>query len=269
MNKALLFAKRNLLEMVRDPLLYVFCLGFPVLMVVLFQVIIIYTDGSTPIFEIKGLIPGIMMFSFTFLMLMAALHISKDRTSSFLKRLFTSPLKSHHFIIGYFIPFFVLGISQAIFCIVLGYICGAINQTYFCSFGSALLLVLVMLPIIIIDIMIGMVFGTILNDKSAPAVSSIFISASGVLGGAWMPIDVMGSFETACVYLPFYPSVYLGRIITGATHTPQGEAEILNPILYTFDKQAVISLVVIGIYLVLALVLPIALFKKKMSSDRI
>ena len=217
--KTLTFMKRNLKEMTRDPLIYIFCAGFPIFMVLIFQIILKYTGGNTPIFEVKSLIPGIMMFSYSMLMLIAALLISKDKTSSFLKRLYTSPMKSHNYIIGYFVPFMIVGLVQSIICIILGYIFGATSGSGFVSFGESLLLILEMLPMMFINIFIGMILATLLNEKSAPAVTSIFISLSGIIGGAWMPLETMGDFEKVAECLPFYPSVYLGRIITNATHT--------------------------------------------------
>ncbi|MGM9881216.1 MAG: hypothetical protein ACI318_08195 [Bacilli bacterium] len=97
MKKILLFSKRNIIEMIRDPLLYIFCGGFPIIMVLMFQVILHYSSSSLVIFEIKSLIPGIMMFSYSLLMLMSSLLVSKDKTSAFLKRLFTSCLKPYQF----------------------------------------------------------------------------------------------------------------------------------------------------------------------------
>ena len=141
--KTLTFMKRNLKEMTRDPLIYIFCAGFPIFMVLMFQIILKYTGGNTPIFEVKSLIPGIMMFSYSMLMLIAALLISKDKTSSFLKRLYTSPMKSHNYIIGYFVPFMIVGLVQSIICIILGYIFGATSGTGFVSFGCLLIFLLV------------------------------------------------------------------------------------------------------------------------------
>ena len=57
--KTLTFMKRNLKEMTRDPLIYIFCAGFPIFMVLMFQIILKYTGENTPIFEVKSLIPGI------------------------------------------------------------------------------------------------------------------------------------------------------------------------------------------------------------------
>ena len=131
--KALLFTKRNIKEMLRDPLVYIFCVGFPIAMVLLFQIILHYTpdNSKTTIFEVKSLIPGIMVFSYSILMLMSSLLISKDKSTAFLKRLYTSPMKGKDYIIGYFIPFFVIGILQSIICIILGYIFGATSNTGF------------------------------------------------------------------------------------------------------------------------------------------
>ena len=265
MKKALLFAKRNFTEMTRDPLLYIFCVGFPVAMILMFQLIINYTNGETPVFYVKSLIPGVMMFSYSLLMLMSALLVSKDKTTSFLKRLFTSPLKPVEFIIGYFIPFFVIGLCQSIICVILGFIFGSVSGKGFCGVGSSLLLIVTMSPMMIINIMLGMLFGTLLNDKSAPAITSIFISASGVIGGAWMPVDAMGNFEKVCGFLPFYSSVCLGRMVTGATHTIPDN--LGNEVLYSFSDNGVQSIIVIAIFLVVTTVLSIINFNKTMHSD--
>ena len=80
--KSFVFAKRITKEMLRDPVVYVFCLGFPILMLALFAVINVY--AKQPTFALKSLVPGIMMFSFTFVMLSVSLQVSKDRSTSLL-----------------------------------------------------------------------------------------------------------------------------------------------------------------------------------------
>ncbi len=244
MNKTLTFMKRNLKEMTRDPLIYIFCAGFPVFMVLMFQIILKYAGDNVLIFEVKSLIPGIMMFSYSMLMLITSLLISKDKTSAFLKRLYTSPMKSHNYIIGYFVPFLIIGIVQSIICIILGYIFGATSGTGFISFGRSLLLIIEMLPIMIINIFIGMILATLLNEKSAPAVTSIFISLSGIIGGAWMPLEAMGDFEKVASCLPFYPAVYLGRVVTKATHVIPANT------IYTFSDRGLMFLLILFGYLI-------------------
>ena len=248
--------------MLRDPLVYIFCLGFPVLMLLLFQIINKYTAGDTPMFAVKSLIPGMLMFSFTFVMLIASLLVSKDRTTAFLVRLYTSPLRTWEYVAGYAVPCFVVGIGQEVICLLFGYIVSLIvGGTYF-SFGAALLLMLEMLPMLLICIAFGVFFGSVLNDKSAPAISSVFVSAAGILGGAWLPLDTMGGFETFCRFLPFYPSVYLGRVITGASHSVPDAGS------YAFDGVAKLGFIPIIVFLALGCALAVFAFKRNMNGDK-
>ena len=232
-------------------------------MTLMFQIIMKYSDGQTPVFELKSLIPGIMMFSYSLLMLMTSLLISKDKTQSFLKRLYTSPMKGHDYIIGYFIPYFLIGLSQSIVCIAFGYILSGINGELFISFLEAMLLLVTMMPIMMINIFIGMSLGILLNDKSAPAITSIFISCSGIIGGAWMPLDTMGDFEVVARFFPFHPSVYLGRVVTKAIHTVPDE--LGNPVVFSFSENGLLFLIVVLLYLFITLAIALVLFNMKLK----
>lgn len=260
MRRALAFTKRNSLEMLRDPLIYVFCLGFPVVMLALFQIINAFTEGNTPVFEAPALVPGIMMFSFTFVMLMESLLVSKDRTTAFIVRLYTSPMRTADFVLGYTVPCLAVGVGQEIVCLFVGWIISLIAGGAYFSFGAAMLLMLEMLPMLLFCIFTGIFFGSVLNDKAAPGISSVFISAAGVLGGCWMPLDVMGGFETFCRVLPFYPSVYVGRVITGATHS-YGD-------VYAFDSIASLGLIPIFVFLAAGVVLALVAFRHNMKGGK-
>lgn len=259
MKKTINFSKRNFKELLRDPLVYIFCIAFPLVMLILFHIINHYSHGSTPIFELSSLLPSIIMFSYTFVMLNMALIISKDRQSSFLKRLYSSPMKSQHFIFGYALVGLIIGLIQTIVCIVTGYIISLFSHTEYVPFINILLLVVSQLPILITFIFFGIIFGTIFNDKSAPGLCSIIISMAGMLGGCWMPLDTMAGFENFCRIIPFYPSVYIGRITTVATKT-LGEH-------YIFDNIAIWGVVTIITFMILSIVLAIFIFKKKMTND--
>lgn len=266
-NKALIFAGRNIKEMARDPVIYVFCVAFPVAMLVLFVVINSFTNGTTPVFEFPSLLPGVITFSFSFIMLAECLLVSKDKTTSLLKRLYTSPMKKSDFVSGYFFPAAIVGIIQMIVCIFTGFILSLIVGSGYPDFQKCLLLALEQLPSLLINIFTGIAIGCLLNEKSAPAITSVFISASGILGGAWMPLDAMGGFEVFCRFLPFYPSIYLGRIITGAAHTPTDFASGTIPKLYAFDDVGIISLVMLSVYLVFSIAFAIFAFGRTMKKD--
>lgn len=260
MKLGLIFAKRNFKEMIRDPLIYVFCVAFPMLMIILFAIINHYTQGNTPVFTLKSLIPGILVFAYTFVMLLMSLLVSKDRVSSLLKRLYASPMKSHDFIIGYALPGIIIGILQSVFCVLVGFFLHLITTESYFSFLSSLLLLLTEFPMLLFNVFTGILIGTLFNEKSAPGVTSILISISGLLGGCWMPLDMMGGFETFCRFLPFYPAVYLGRILTGATHTDGS--------FYTFDDIAKFGLIPIVVFFILAIGLSLIAFQKQKTNEK-
>ena len=260
MNKTINFYKRNLKEVLRDPIIYIFCLGFPAFMFGLFFVINNFSGGNTPTFEVPSLLPGIIVFSYAFEMLTLSLVVSKDRQTFFLKRLYSSPMKPHHFILGYFLVGLFIGVIQTVVCIITAFIISTLSNAQFISIGSILLLVISQLPILITYICFGILFGTLFNDKTAPGICSIFISLAGILGGCWMPVETMGGFETFCRFLPFYPSVYIGRIITNSI-SALGQ-------VYTFDSVASLGLIPIFIFMFASIIFAIVSFKKNMVSDK-
>ena len=187
--------------------------------------------------------------------------VSKDRSSAFLVRLYASPMCAGDFILGYTVPCLALGVVQEFICIFFGWIISlAVGAEYF-TFGACMLLFVAELPMLLVSIFIGIFFGSVLGEKSAPGICSVFISASGILGGAWMPLDSMGGFESFCRFLPFYPSTYIGRVITGAVHTlpdlTTGES-----VLYAFDGVARLALVAVAVYLVLCASLALIFFSR-------
>lgn len=250
---------RNLKEMYRDPLIYIFCIGFPIIMILLFTVINKYTSGTTPTFSCESLIPGVLVFAYTFTMLLMSLLVSKDRTTSLLKRLYISPCKPIEYILSYATVGLILVLCQSIICVLFGYIISLIISTSYMSFVSCILLILSQMPIAIMLIFLGILFGSKFNQNSAPGLSSIFISAAGILGGCWMPLETMGNFAKACEFLPFYPSVLIGRAITSAT-------DAFGNVI-TFSTHSIINIIVIAIYLILSVTLSNLVFKSQMTKD--
>ena len=74
-----------------------------------------------------------------------------------------------------------------------------------------------------------------------------------------MPLENMGPFETFCRFLPFYPSVYLGRVITQATN-------ILGK-TYAFDSIAGLGLIPLGLFMTASIIFSFLVFQRKMHSD--
>ena len=116
------FAIRNAKEIVRDPLNLCFGIGFPLVLILLLSAI--QANIPVPLFEIQHLTPGVTVFGLSFITLFSATIISKDRTSSFLQRLYTTPMTPMDFILGYTIPIIPISVAQSIVCYIAALLLG-------------------------------------------------------------------------------------------------------------------------------------------------
>lgn len=251
MKLTLTFFKRNIKEIFRDPIVYVFCLIFPSLMIVLFAIINNFSKVS--LFKMNQLIPGIIVFAYSFVTLSASITVSKDINTFFLKRLYISPLKTINFILAYFLTFFIIGLLQFIITILLGWIVSLVIKEDYFSFLSSFLLLISSLPYLILSIFLGIFISSTFSEKASPAITSIFISLASILSGCYMPLEKMGEFETFCNFLPFYPTVKIGRLITLSS---------------SFSNKNYIDILIIFIYMSISIFLGIFFFNKQKSKDK-
>ena len=114
--RTLSFAKRNLIELTRDALGYIFCIAFPLVMLAVMSVVnkSIPAEAGMTTFRIDNLSGGIILFGHTFVMLFTAILLATDRSSSFLMRLFSSPMKSRDYMSGYMIPMVLIALVQSV-----------------------------------------------------------------------------------------------------------------------------------------------------------
>ena len=118
MNRIIAFSRRNFKEILRDPLSYIFCLGFPLIMLVIMTLVneSIPAEAGMVIFRIDYLSGGIAVFGLTFIMLFTSLSVAKDRAGAFLVRLYATPMHSGDFIMGYIAPVMVIALAQVLSC---------------------------------------------------------------------------------------------------------------------------------------------------------
>ena len=247
------FASRNIKELLRDPLSYVFCLGFPVVMLVLMTVInkSIPPQANMTVFRIDNLCAGITVFGLTFLMLFAAMLTSKDRTSSFLARLFASPMTAFDFIAGYYLPLLVLALAQCVITFGVSLVIAAAEGIKL-SIGSLFLAIIMLIPAMIMFIGFGLIFGSKFSDKAAPGLCSAIISAAAILGGIWMDVDAIGGgIEKGCKALPFYHAVSAAR---GAV---DGDISSVGG-----------SMAIVAVYMLASVILSVLAFRSVMTSER-
>lgn len=215
MNRIFAFSSRNIKELLRDPLSYIFCLGFPLVMLVIMSIVnqSIPAEANMTIFNIENLSAGIAMFGLSFVMLFTCLTVSKDRSGAFLTRLYASPMRSADFIAGYMLPVLVLALSQLVISFAASLIAAAVLGEDTMNIGGVLLAIACLLPVAIFFIAAGLLFGSLFNEKAAPGLCSIIISLATILGGVFFDAESAGGIMLdVCNALPFFHAVKAARL---------------------------------------------------------
>lgn len=205
--RALTFAKRIMKEILRDPINLFFGLGFPLVLILLLSAI--QANIPVELFEIEHLTPGISVFGLSFMTLFSATVISKDRGSSFLQRLYTTPMTAADFILGYTLPIIPIAVAQSIICYIVAVILG-LDIT-----ANILLAILFIIPISLLFIALGLLFGSILTDKQAGGVcGALLTNLSAWLSGTWFDLELVGGvFKKIAYALPFVHAVEMERAV--------------------------------------------------------
>ena len=205
--KILVFAKRCLKEIVRDPLNLAFGLGFPIGILLLLSAM--QSNIPVDIFKIESLAPGVGIFGLSFITLFSATLLSKDRESLLLQRLYTTPLTATDFILGYALPFIPIALVQSAVCYGIALLLGLAPSV------NILLALLLSLPISFFYIALGLLCGSALNSKQVGGLcGALLTNLSAWLSGVWFDLSLLGSwFETLAKCLPFYYAVELERAV--------------------------------------------------------
>ena len=236
------FAKRNFKELIRDPLSLIFEIALPIFLLFIFQQFNIPDD----IYKIENFTPGIIIFGLAFITLFTGALVSKDRSSSLLIRLGTSPMKSSDYILGYILSLVPIILIQDILFFLVAMLLGlsfSINIIY---------AILVSMVVSILFITFGILIGSLVSEKASGGVGSIIVQLVVFTSGMYFSKDLVGKFfSRVCEVLPFESCL---NLIKGA----------LNSGLNIITTR---NIIVFLIYTVITVLLTIYIFKKKMVSD--
>lgn len=236
------FAKRNFKELIRDPISFVFEILLPIFLLFIFQQFNIPGES----YKLENFTPGIIVFGLSFITLFTATLVSKDRSSSLLIRLGTSPMRSSDYILGYIISLIPIIITQDVLFFIVAIMLGlsfSINIIY---------TILISLVISILFICLGILIGSLVSEKATGGIGSVIVQLVCFTSGMYFSKDLIGNvFAKVCEMLPFEGCL---NIIKG----------ILNNNL---DVISTANIIVFLIYIIGVLVLSIIAFKKKMFSD--
>ncbi len=205
--RMLTFANRNSKEILRDPLNLAFGLGFPLVLILLLSAI--QANIPVKLFEIQHLTPGITIFGLSFMTLFSATIIAKDRGSSLLQRLYTTPLTPIDFILGYTLPIIPIAVAQCVICYIVAIVLG-LNITV-----NILYAVLFIVPASVLYIALGLLFGSLLNDKQVGGIcGALLTNLSAWMSGVWFDLDLVGgTFKKIAYSLPFVHAVDMQRAV--------------------------------------------------------
>lgn len=227
--KILTFSNRNAKEILRDPLNLCFGLGFPIVLLLLLSAI--QSNIPVELFKIERLTPGIAVFGLAFMTLFSATLISKDRGSSFLQRLYTTPLSAKDFILGYTLPILPVSIVQTIVCYIFAIILGLKVTT------NILLSIVAIIPTALLFISCGLLCGSIFTDKQVGGIcGALLTNLTAWLSGTWFDLELVGgAFKTAAYALPFVHAVEMERAVLNGSFS-----EIFQHIFWVLGYTAVI-----------------------------
>ena len=240
--RALNFAKRNFKELTRDPISLIFEIALPIFLLFIFQQI----NLPEEIYKVENFTPGIIIFGFSFITLFTATLISKDRSSSFLIRLGTSPMKSSDYILGYILSLIPIIIIQDILFFIVAILLGltfSINIIY---------TILISIIVSLLFISLGILIGSLVNEKGTGGIGSIIVQLVCFTSGMYFSKELVGKlFATICEILPFESCLNIIR----AT---------LNDDFSLISSR---NIIVFSLYTIMILISSIIIFKKKMVSD--
>ena len=228
--RTLHFAKRCAKEILRDPINLIFGLGFPVVLLVLLSAI--QANVPVDLFKIDSLTPGITVFGLSFMTLFSATLIAKDRETSFLARLYTTPLQAIDYILGYMLPILPIAVAQSMTCYLVAI---AIGLKISANLLYALLMIL---PISVLYISLGLLCGSIFNVKQVGGIcGALLTNLSAWLSGVWFDLKLIGGvFEKLANFLPFIHAVELERAMLSGDYS-----NVIVHLLYVLIYDLVVA----------------------------
>ena len=232
------FAERNTKEILRDPINLFFGLGFPLVLILLLTAI--QANIPAQLFEIQSLTPGVTVFGLAFMTLFSATIIAKDRGSSLLQRLYTTPLTAVDFILGYTLPILPIAVGQCVICYLAALALG-LSVTV-----NILYAILMIIPVSVLYIALGLLCGSVFNDKQVGGIcGALLTNLSAWLSGIWFDLELVGgAFQKIANVLPFVHAVELERAVLAGEFT-----KILPHLLWVIGYA--VALLALAVYMFL------------------
>ena len=242
MNMIFNFTKRNLKELLRDYLSWIFAIILPIFLLWIFTQFKIPNEA----YKLENFTPCIIIFGFAFLTMFSALLVAEDRSSSLLLRLTASPMKPYHYILGYYFSLLPLALLQSALFFLVALPLGL-------SFSiNVILCTIASLFVATLYIFLGILIGSITSSKSSSGLSSVVVQLVAFTSGMYFSSDLVGGFfNFICNALPFKSSL-----------------DLLKSVLLSNYTGALLALIIYLVYTLIAILLSVILFKRSLLDNK-
>ena len=233
-------ASRNVKEVGRDPLSLGIAVALPVALLLVLQS---FGGDDVEILTPTQLTPGIVLFGFVMVMFSSSMILSRDRETSLLSRLLTTPLRSTDFVSGYSIPYLAVGAVQAAALFAIGGLLGMEVG------GSFALVALIMFVMLVFYVALGMIFGSLMTvAQTSGAYAAVLLLT--VFGGAWFDVEEVGGvFRSIGDALPFKHALDASRAVLA---DGAGWGDVAGDVSW------------VAAYAVVAVIVAVAVFRSRM-----
>jgi ABC-2 type transport system permease protein len=187
-------ARRNTLEVLRDPLSLGIAVALPLVLLLTLEAL---GGAETPYLTATLLTPGIVLFGFVMVMFSSAMILARDRETSLLDRFLTAPVRPGDFVAGYSLPYVAIALVQGAVLLAVGGVLGLGVA------GSIVPVVIVFALMAVFYVALGLIFGALLTVAQTSGAYAVVLILT-IFGGAWFDIEEIGGvFLTIGDVLPF------------------------------------------------------------------
>ena len=144
------------------------------------------------------------------------------------------------FILGYTLPIIPIAVAQSLVCYTIAIILG-LDVT-----ANILLAILFIVPLSVLFIALGLLFGSILTDKQVGGIcGALLTNLSAWLSGIWFDLELVGGvFKRIAYALPFVHAVEAERAVISGSFS-----ELLPHLAWVLGYSAVALALAVGLFL--------------------
>ncbi|WP_026571715.1 MULTISPECIES: ABC transporter permease [Sediminibacillus] len=193
-------ARTELKKNIQDKGIWFWTFILPILFIVVFVAVFSGQEGVEYKEIITQIIPGYaVMFTF-FIMISMVITFIKDRERGMVARIASTPLPVQSYFLGKWVPFMIIVLLQIAVLFLFGFL------VYDLPLGDPMALIVMSLFQAFLATSWGLAMAVLVKSENMGiALTQILALGGALLGGLWMPIEIMPDImQTICKFIPQY-----------------------------------------------------------------